>query len=138
MNEKKEPIFKNRKIILISILVLSILIICSSLIIFIKNAPSREAKKYFDLLTNKEYGLSQNYLNSEINYFTASVLNEENLNEMNKLNMPIEWVYKEYQLLDEIINGEDIEVNKGVKSIINDYVNGLLYKEFNKFEMDWE
>ena len=65
-------------------------------------------------------------------------LNEDNLEEMNKLNMPIEWVYKEFQLLDEIINGEDIEVNKGVKSIINDYVNGLLYKEFNKFEMDWE
>lgn len=65
-------------------------------------------------------------------------LNEENLKEMNKLEMPVEWAYKEYQLLDEVIRGEEKDVNKGVKTVINDYMNGLLYKEFNKFELDWE
>ena len=65
-------------------------------------------------------------------------LNEENLKEMEKLNMPIEWAYKEYQNLLADNNNENIGVNKGVKTIINDYINGLLYKEFNKFEMDWE
>ena len=68
-----------------------------------------------------------------------SELNEENLKEMEKLTMPIEWAYKEYKnLLEESTNDEAIEVNKGVKTIINDYINGLLYKDFNKYEMDWE
>ncbi len=67
-----------------------------------------------------------------------NVLNEKNLNEMARLNMPLEWAYKEYQnLLNENI-GETIEVNKGVETVINDYINGLLYKEFNRYELDWE
>ena len=66
-------------------------------------------------------------------------LNEEILSDMEKLKMPIEWAYKEYQnLLSDNTNNNSIEVNTGVKTIINDYINGLLYKEFNKFEMDWE
>lgn len=67
-----------------------------------------------------------------------NVLNDENLKEMEKLNMPIDWAYREYQNLLSDNNDETVEVNKGVKTIINDYINGLLYKEFNKFEMDWE
>lgn len=67
-----------------------------------------------------------------------NVLNDKNLKEMAKLNMPLEWAYKEYQnLLNENI-GETIEVNKGIETIINDYINGLLYKEFNRYELDWE
>ena len=68
-----------------------------------------------------------------------SKLNEESLKEMAKLEMPIEWAYKEYQnLLNENTSGEAIEVNNGVKTIINDYMNGVLYQAFNKFELDWE
>lgn len=66
-------------------------------------------------------------------------LNEENLNEMKKLSMPLKWAYDEYQALLNDNSAEDItDVNQAVKSIINDYINGLLYREFNKFEMDFE
>jgi len=67
-----------------------------------------------------------------------NALNDKNLKEMAKINMPLEWAYKEYQnLLNENIE-ENIEVNKGIETIINDYLNGLLYKEFNRYELDWE
>lgn len=67
-----------------------------------------------------------------------NALNDKNLKEMAKINMPLEWAYKEYQnLLNENIE-ETIEVNKGIETIINDYLNGLLYKEFNRYELDWE
>ncbi|HBB29704.1 MAG TPA: hypothetical protein DC000_10770 [Clostridiales bacterium] len=67
-----------------------------------------------------------------------NVLNDKNLKEMAKLNMPLEWAYKEYQNLLNENTGETIEVNKGIETIINDYINGLLYKEFNRYELDWE
>ncbi len=67
-----------------------------------------------------------------------NVLSDKNLKEMAKLNMPLEWAYKEYQNLLNENTGETIEVNKGIETIINDYINGLLYKEFNRYELDWE
>ncbi len=67
------------------------------------------------------------------------LINEENLDEMKKLQMPAEWAYKEYiNMLDEKADGEVVEVNEGVKAIINEYIEGLLYREFNKYELDWE
>ena len=63
-------------------------------------------------------------------------LNDENLNEMKKINMPFEWAYNEY--LELLKDDPNLEVNNGVKEIIIEYLNGLLYKEFNKYELDWE
>ena len=66
-------------------------------------------------------------------------INEENLKEMKKLGMPVEWAYKEYlELLEEHNDENTIDINEGLKIIINEYINGLLYRNCNKYELDWE
>lgn len=67
-----------------------------------------------------------------------NMISEENLVEMKKLDMPIKWAYKEYIDIMREEKLEEYDVNTGVKRIVNEYIDELLYRENKKYDLDWE
>lgn len=60
---------------------------------------------------------------------------DESKNEMKKLDMPLEWVYKEFL---DLIRFDDYDVADGVKQVIIGYLDELMILEANKYDYDVE
>ena len=60
---------------------------------------------------------------------------DESKNEMKKLDMPLEWAYKEFL---DLIRFDDYDVADGVKQVIIGYLDELMILEANKYDYDVE
>ncbi|QSX06827.1 hypothetical protein JYG23_05090 [Sedimentibacter sp. zth1] len=65
-------------------------------------------------------------------------LNEENIAEMKKLEMPFEWLLRECNEMVEEQKIVNYNINDIVKEVINEYMGQLIFRENRKYDLDRE
>lgn len=65
-------------------------------------------------------------------------ISDENLNDFNKLNLKPEWLLKECRDYIEEESLTEYDLNELIKTVINEYIDELLYRENKKYDLDRE